>query len=74
MSSQLGVQAMSDKNPEPLALELITTCMNEAARELGTIGACAQLYRQFGRRFPRHDDPAPPRRRRYGTSSFDLRQ
>ena len=28
---------MSDKNPEPLTLELITTCMNEAARELGTM-------------------------------------
>jgi len=28
---------MSDKNSEPLTLELITTCMNEAARELGTM-------------------------------------
>jgi hypothetical protein len=32
-----GVHAMPDKNSEPLTLELITTCMNEAARELGTM-------------------------------------
>src|ERR1044071_10264993 len=36
-SSQREVHAMSDKNSEPLTLELITTCMNEAARELGTM-------------------------------------
>jgi hypothetical protein len=29
---------MSDNKSEPLTLELITTCMNEAARELGTMG------------------------------------
>jgi hypothetical protein len=28
---------MSDNKSEPLTLELITTCMNEAARELGTM-------------------------------------
>ena len=32
-----GVHAMPDKNSEPLTLELITTCMNEAARELGAM-------------------------------------
>jgi hypothetical protein len=31
-----GVHAMPDKNSEPLTLELITTFMNEAVRELGT--------------------------------------
>jgi hypothetical protein len=28
---------MSDNKSAPLTLELITTCMNEAARELGTM-------------------------------------
>jgi len=28
---------MSDNKSQPLTLELITTCMNEAARELGTM-------------------------------------